>query len=59
MTLAIPLLLLLIGLALIAGRKAPMIPVALAFMIVGMYAGDTWLGQQITSGLDIIARVIQ
>jgi hypothetical protein len=57
-TLAVPLLLILIGLALVAGRKSPPVAIATVFLIIGFYLGQTTLGKEIITGLDQLARII-
>jgi type IV secretory pathway VirB2 component (pilin) len=57
-TLAVPLLLILIGLALIAGRKSPPVVTAVVFLIIGFYIGQTSVGQEIVAGLDDLARIL-
>lgn len=58
-TLAIPLLLFLIGLALIAGRRSPPILIAVVFLIIGFYMGNTDMGKEIVTGLNSLARIIE
>lgn len=58
MTLAVPLLLGLIGLALILGRKSPPWITAGVFLIIGFYVGQTYMGKQIVAGFNELARII-
>lgn len=58
MTLAFPLLLGLIGLALIVGRKSPPWITAGVFLVIGFYIGQTVLGKEIVAGLNAFARLI-
>ena len=56
--LTIPLLLAMIGLALLFGRRSSPWLVAIMFWVIGLYMRDTWLGEQITDGLNVMARTI-
>lgn len=57
-TLAVPLLLIIVGLALIAGRKSPPVATAVIFLIIGFYMGGTDTGKQVVAGLNDLARLI-
>lgn len=58
MTLAIPALIILIGASLFLGRRAPLVPLAVVAFIIGIYAGQTWVGHQVTEGLAQLGRLI-
>lgn len=58
MTLAIPVLIVVIGAVLLLGRRAPFIPLVVVFFIMGMYTGQTWVGHQVTDGLETLGRLI-
>lgn len=58
-TLAIPVLLALIGIALIVGRRHPVMLIAGIFLIIGFYMGETVVGIHIVTGLNDLARVIR
>lgn len=58
MTIAVPILVLVIGVALLAGRKSPAVATAMIFTVVGVWLGQTWVGKEIISGLDQVARLI-
>lgn len=47
-----------IGLALLFGRRSSPWLVAIMFWVIGLYMRDTWLGEQITDGLNVMARTI-
>jgi hypothetical protein len=57
-TLAIPILLALVGIALIAGRRSPQTLIACVFLIIGFYMGQTTVGRQVVTGLNDLARLI-
>jgi hypothetical protein len=57
-TVAVPLLLCIIGLALIVGRKSPPWITAGVFLIIGFYTGQTEVGREIVSGINYMTRLI-
>jgi hypothetical protein len=57
-TLAIPVLIIVIGAVLLLGRRAPVVPLAVVAFIVGIYTGQTWVGHQVTVGLEALGRLI-
>lgn len=58
MTLAIPALIALIGAAVLFGRRQAVVPVVILFFILGMFAGQTWVGHQITDGFIQMGRLV-
>ncbi len=56
-TIAVPVLLTIIGVALVVGRKSPVITIAAVFTVVGVWLGqDTWVGDYVMAGLDKISE---
>lgn len=58
MTLAIPVLIIVIGAVLLLGRRAPVIPLVIVFYLMGIYSGQTWVGHQVTDSLETLGRLI-
>lgn len=58
MTLAIPVLIIVIGAVLFLGRRAPILPLAVVAFLMGIYAGQTWVGHQVTDSLEALGRLI-
>lgn len=58
MTLAIPVLIVVIGAVLLLGRRAPVVPLVIVFFIMGVYTGQTWVGHQFTDSLESLGRLI-
>lgn len=56
-TIAVPALITIIGLAILFGRKAPGITIAVIFTIVGIWLGRTWVGDEVVSGFSQLARL--
>jgi hypothetical protein len=57
-TLAIPALITLIGVSALFMRRQPVVPLVAIFFVLGMYAGQTWVGHQVTDGLVQLGRLI-
>jgi hypothetical protein len=51
-TLVIPALITLVGLAMLLGRNRPVVPVALAFTVTGIWLAGTWVGPVVMSVLN-------
>lgn len=58
MTLAIPVLIIVIGAVLLLGRRAPVVPLAIVMFVMGIYTGQTWVGHQVTDSLETLGRLI-
>lgn len=58
MTIAVPLLLFIIGVALAGGRRSPPFAIALIFLLVGVWLGQTVVGKEIIAGFNNLARLI-
>jgi hypothetical protein len=56
-TIAVPALITIIGLAILFGRKAPGMTIAVIFTIVGIWLGRTWVGDEVVSGFQFLARI--
>jgi hypothetical protein len=56
-TIAVPILITIIGLAILFGRKAPGMTIAVIFTFVGVWLGRTWVGDEIVTGFASLARL--
>jgi hypothetical protein len=55
-TIAFPVLLTIIGVSIILGRKSPVVFVAIIFLLIGLWAGQTWVGGLVVAQLGQLAR---
>ena len=58
MTIAIPILLTIIGVALVSGRKSSPWSLAIIFTMIGIWLGRTWVGNEVVAGFDYLAQII-